>query len=133
MLVCPKCGSTNVDRDTSVIVGNLGALPDMYVCNDCENTSPFFPEIDKDDLPKFRKEIKAQPKSEKSEQVYETVDLRYGNFLVLLWKLLGFLGIIIGLIIAFFDLTFGLVIIAASLFQLAVAYKKDWIKLFKKK
>lgn len=52
MLICPKCGSTDVEIDDSVIIG---MFPESYICNKCKNMSSFFPDVDKKDVETFRK------------------------------------------------------------------------------
>ena len=64
ILICPKCGSTNVEPHAGE--GELGirhgdpleAYYSMRVCGNCKYIGYFFPEVPKNKLAQIRKEIK---------------------------------------------------------------------------
>ncbi len=45
VIVCPKCKSPDIYRDTSNNLTGAMGLPSMYVCNKCEFSGYSFPEI----------------------------------------------------------------------------------------
>jgi hypothetical protein len=123
--ICPKCGSKDVEVDTSNIVGNIGAIPQGYVCNHCSFTSPFFPEIESENVEEFQEEFKKgqedEPKHE--DKTYSSVDIRYGNFLVFWWKITGVIMIILGIFLGlqFYPLFF---LVLLGIIQLLIVYHK---------
>ncbi len=58
ILVCPKCGSTDIRIEfENAAKVRLGAPLDR-ICNSCGYKSTFFLSVDREDVEKIRKEIK---------------------------------------------------------------------------
>ena len=92
-LFCPKCESVDINQDKSTMQ-SLGYLPTKYICGNCGLSSFTFPEIDLDKVETLKTK-KFNVKENKSE----LVDTSYGNFYVkVMWKILGLLSIIFGII-----------------------------------
>jgi hypothetical protein len=126
MKICPKCGSTDIVRDSADMMGSMGVIPQAYVCNNCKTSAPVFPELENpQDLEKFKQDIEISNEELKdSEHKLSTVDTRYGSFVKWIWKWTGIFGIIGGVILSFIDPLFYLVIIAGAV-QLLVVYNKE--------
>ena len=53
--ICPKCGSTKIQKPITITAA-YGA-PQNNLCNNCNHESQFFPEVEKKDIDKFRKDL----------------------------------------------------------------------------
>ena len=56
--ICPKCGSIDLEKDDKKGLTYLGGISPNYKCNSCKFSSPLFPEIDIENIKKFRKNLK---------------------------------------------------------------------------
>ncbi|MBI2659887.1 hypothetical protein HYX07_01885 [Candidatus Woesearchaeota archaeon] len=63
VMLCPKCGSTNVYSDLSKDMMAWGAST-RWLCKYCDYSSVVFPEIKKSEIKKFRKNIKLRTKEQ---------------------------------------------------------------------
>jgi hypothetical protein len=101
VMVCPKCKSTDVYRDSSFKLEGVG-LPAMYICGKCNYSGPVFPEVDVEDLEEFEKTVDEQNLRDTNEDKVELVDTRYGNFIVKgWWKIIGPIALLFGFISLF--------------------------------
>ena len=57
VMVCPKCGSINIETEPYMSTLHGAALMKHY-CKDCKYEGHLFPEVDKKNLVKFQKDIK---------------------------------------------------------------------------
>jgi ribosomal protein L37AE/L43A len=58
VLICPKCGSTNIQRNNEPTVNRYDMVfINKYECNDCKYEG-LMPEINENDIDEFRNEIK---------------------------------------------------------------------------
>ncbi|HLC50689.1 MAG TPA: hypothetical protein VJI97_04665 [Candidatus Nanoarchaeia archaeon] len=64
LLVCPKCGSTNVSNDLSKDMISWGGST-RYLCNDCDYSAIMFPEMKKTQISKFKSNISQRTPEEK--------------------------------------------------------------------
>ena len=55
--ICPRCGSANTHQDLTKEMILWGGST-RHHCHDCKFSATFFPSIHKDDLTKFRNNIK---------------------------------------------------------------------------
>ena len=60
IMVCPRCGSTNVATDFSNPLVWAYGIPSNYKCNECRNIGKFFPQIDKDKVEEYQSELKKE-------------------------------------------------------------------------
>lgn len=58
--VCPKCGSSDVSKDLSLValLGGGGG----FECRNCGYKGQFFPEVEEEGLKEFREEVKGRDK-----------------------------------------------------------------------
>ena len=99
VLVCPRCGSPDVEFDRSTPLIGAAELPAQYVCNTCGFQAHLFPEKDISQV-KVRKVAAKVPK----------IDTNYGNFEVrVVWKYLSLLFLLGGVVLLFADPLVGAV------------------------
>ena len=99
IMVCPKCKSPDVYRDTSSKLTGAMGLPSVYVCNTCMHSGPVFPEVEKSELKSFEEMAEKMGIKDKSKDSSEIVDTSYGKGIVKgYWKIIGPLAILFGLI-----------------------------------
>lgn len=55
--VCPQCGSTNVSRNSGIEAAAFHYANTVYKCDDCGFFAQAFPEMTKDNIKKFRKQL----------------------------------------------------------------------------
>ena len=99
VMVCPKCKSPDIYRDTSNKLTGAMGLPSMYVCNVCGHSGPVFPEVDINELDNFEKEVDKKGLRDTTKDNSELIDTSYGKGIVRgYWKVIGPLAIIFGLV-----------------------------------
>lgn len=81
---CPNCGSPDVEIEKSNPLVWASGMPARFICNNCNYSAPFFPEIKISELDKLQEDLKLNPPKFKKKEV-EGVDLSYGNFTVKAW------------------------------------------------
>ena len=130
VMVCPQCKSPDIHRDVdSKIQGALG-LPSLYVCNKCGHSSHLFPEVEISELEEFEHEVDKKHERHVKKDKTELLDTSYGNMWVrfakhiVVWKLVGSLFLIFGIIV-FQKLPWvGAFIILLSLGVIYIAFVK---------
>jgi len=94
VLICPRCGSTDVELESDELSGT--GKPNPYVCNNCGFMSFIFPEINTKEAKKIKVKIKEFAKMPKP------LDTSSGKFLAsgtkLWWKIMGPISLILSLI-----------------------------------
>ena len=120
-MVCPNCKSADVSRDTSNVLDGPVGLPSMFVCNSCQHTGRFFPEISIDEVRSLPKNNKGTDKHKKDNTSLVNTD--YGNFFVrVVWKITGPAFLLLGLI--FLPQIKGIIYFVLGLFIVYVTYFK---------
>lgn len=112
--ICPKCKSKEIYLDQSNPLQPAYGLPPEYICKKCNYRGYLIPEIEKSKLTKLEKtQSKILFKDNKSEKI----DYRYGLFEVrIIWKILGPLFIIGGLLSLTKSFFGGLTLLLIGLF-----------------
>lgn len=77
--VCPKCGSIDIKVDFSNLVVWASGTPPKYRCNSCGYIAITFPEVEKDRLKSFSKQLKdSHQKSAVEAEKYSRFDAQTG-------------------------------------------------------
>lgn len=127
---CPKCKSPDVFMDYSNPLQPAAGLPPLYICRKCNHTSNMFPEIPISELDSFEKEVKKENLIDSSPDNTQKVDTSYGDFEVrFIWKIVGPIYLVLGIILYFMDPTLKVISIIMSLVALFIIY----ITYFKKR
>jgi hypothetical protein len=92
--ICPACNSTDITYDFSN-AALVNAGNNVFVCKNCGNKGMFFPEIQKNKLPKIKKPKKRN-----------LVNTQYNSNINWLWKITGPLSLIIGIALCFLGIPF---------------------------
>jgi len=117
--VCPKCGSPNIETDFSQPANIMGGIYPSK-CNNCNYVGKIFPEINIKDL--------KQPLPKKEVKNVQLVSQEYGKGYMGALKILGPIGILIGLVFLTASLIAGLLLIVAMSFLTYLAFKKNKAK-----
>jgi hypothetical protein len=95
--ICPECNSTYVTYDLSnPALVNAGMTNNAFVCKNCGNKGSFFPEIQKNKVPKVKKP--------KKRNLVNTQ--YYNNNINWLWEIIGPLSLVIGISLCFLGIPF---------------------------
>ena len=123
--ICPKCKSPDVRFDRSNPLQPSMGLPEMYTCNKCNYSSNVFPEIKMSKLEKFEKEVNKNPSSNITKENSALVDTSYGNFEVrAFWKISAPITILIGIILLFNEVIYGIIITLLGIAMFYITYFK---------
>ncbi len=129
--VCMKCQSPDVYVDaTNPLIPHFG-LPPVYICNSCNFSGTYFPEMKVSDLNKHSDKIKNAIKPHSQVPIPDTI---YGKFEVnIIWKFAGPFMTLFSLLAIYKTYNFGLEGIIPSLLLLFMglgmtyyAYRNLW-------
>lgn len=75
LMVCPRCGSTNVYHDLSRDMMAWGA-PTRWLCKDCDYSAIVFPKMQKSKIGKFKDNLKQR--TGEQEEIIDSANITKG-------------------------------------------------------
>lgn len=124
-MVCPKCKSPDVYRDTSSKLTGAMGLPSVYVCNTCSHSGAVFPEVEASELKGFEEKVEKKGLKDTTDDNSELIDTSFGKGIVKgYWKVLGPFMLLFGLIfLTSIERSYGIILLVIGGIMTYLSFK----------